>query len=57
MVVAAMHEVHERTGQQNKVGQDECNVRQVKDQQIDAERRGDEAGEQSRRRSKKDFEY
>ena len=53
MVVAAMHEVHDWTGQQNKVGQGECNMRQVKEQQIDAERRGDEAGEQSRPRSQK----
>jgi len=53
MVVAAMHEVHERTGQQNEVWQDECNMRQVIDQQIDAQRRGYEAREQSRRRAEK----
>ena len=56
MVVAAMHEVHDRTGQQDEVRRDERNMHQVKDQQIDAHRRGDEGGEQSRRRSQKCFE-
>ena len=45
IVVAAMHEVHERTGQQNEVGQDECNMRQVIDQEIDAESCSGEANE------------
>jgi hypothetical protein len=51
IVMAAMHQVHERTSQQDEIGRYERNMRQMKDKQIYACRRGSEAGDQSWRRS------
>jgi len=47
-VITAMHQMHKRASQQQKIGDCERHMREVVDEQIDAEPCGDEAADKTR---------